>query len=173
MQSAPAMSHQPHAPCTDTSPIRARSSLLVPILSLLIAISCGDLPEIDQAPAATCDHDGPPRESDDGFPATDGCNQCSCNPNGDSPGQVECTATDCQDLVVCDGVTSGGGDLAAITCSGRDGETWQCECWSQHSLLGVCESGVVNPFEDYPCGEAYCCPHPGARRRASSKVRSV
>jgi hypothetical protein len=52
----------------------------------------------DASPGAvTCSYAG--KQYDDGavFPASDGCNECKCNPSGNTPGQVGCSLKACLD----------------------------------------------------------------------------
>jgi hypothetical protein len=74
-------------------------------------------PAADAGPGATtCSYAG--KQYDDGavFPASDGCNECKCNPTGNRPGQVGCSLKACQgDAAAAD--TNG----AVEICRGPEG----------------------------------------------------
>lgn len=66
----------------------------VAIGCLLAFFGCAD----DGGPQqTTCDYHGTIYEDGEIFSAGDGCNECKCNPDGNTPGEWSCTQIACAD----------------------------------------------------------------------------
>lgn len=55
----------------------------------------------DELAEPTCDVGGELHGDGEVFPAGDGCNTCACNPDGDTPGQFQCSLLDCSQNTQC------------------------------------------------------------------------
>ncbi len=85
---------------------KSRSTWIVVTAGLVAASfgqGCGDdMDDPEQQEAnQTCSFMGEEYETGELFPAGDGCNSCMCNPNGDRPGEYECTGRACADCSIC------------------------------------------------------------------------
>ena len=56
---------------------------------------CPEAPDSDTAAISTCEYDGTTYSEGATFPATDGCNQCTCSIGTDGVGMVACTEMAC------------------------------------------------------------------------------
>lgn len=65
------------------------------IAVLMVAALAGPSCEDEESLADVCEYEGMLYEDGEQFPAGDGCNTCSCNPNGDTPSQYACTGRLC------------------------------------------------------------------------------
>ena len=84
--------------------MRLLSCAALSFFALPLNLGCDDdggLEEDRQEAHQSCSFMGQEYESGTIFPAGDGCNSCSCNPNGDRPGEVECSLIACTDCSMC------------------------------------------------------------------------